>query len=435
MFDVLLIAIFLCAIFLGVRMGGLGIAYAAGVGLFIITMVMKIQPGALPFNVIIIIIAVVGTIGVLELSGGLDYMVRVSEKILKKHPKYINYLAPTITFALTVLAGTGHTAYSVMPVIVEVAKHQNIKPVRPLTTAVIASQIGITASPISAATVALVSILTPFHVSLGQVILICIPSAFCGIMLLAFYQSLLPQALNKDKTYLALLKTGNIKEVALVQKHLPESAKVAVFIFLVTIAVIIIYGLFPQFQPIYKETGRNIDMPLLVVIIMLIAGYVMVIITKVKVSFIPKQATFQAGMSAALCVIGVAWLGNTVISHYSDNIQIMAGDFLKNYSWAFAVVLFLVSALLYSQAATTIAIMPLGISLGLSPMVIVGSFAATSALFILPTYPTSLAAVQMDNTGTTKMGKYVFNHSFIIPGILGIMFSVMFAFLMADIVL
>ncbi|UQY80243.1 anaerobic C4-dicarboxylate transporter [Candidatus Hepatincola sp. Av] len=442
MFDVLLIVIFLGAIFLGVRMKGLGIAYAAGVGLFIITMVMKIQPGVLPFSVVIIIIAVIGAIGVLELSGGLDYMVRVSEKILRGNPKYINYLAPIITFTLTLLAGTGHVSYSVLPVIIEVAKRQNIKPVRPLTTAVVASQVGIPASPISAATVTLAALLAPDGVNLGQVILICIPSAFFALMVVAFLQSLLPQALDKDKTYLALLASGNIKgfEEKIKETQVKKEAKgskgpLAVLIFLIAIVIIVLYGLFPELKPIYANTNDSIDMPLLIVIIMLVAAYIMVILTKVKVADIPKQATFQAGMSAALCVIGVAWLGDTVISHYSENIKTIAGDFLQHYPWAFAVVLFCVASLLYSPAATTIAIMPLGISLGLSPMVIIGSFAATSALFVLPTYPTSLAAVQMDNTGTTKMGKYVFNHSFIIPGTLVVIFSVMFSFIMASIVL
>lgn len=435
MFFAVCVVILLLSIYLGARLGGLGIAYAAGIGLFIYTMVLGIAPGNIPIDVVFIIIAVIGMIAVLELSGGLIYLVYLAEKILRSNPKFINYLAPLVTFFMTVFAGTGHTAYSLMPVIVEVARSQGIRPSRPLTLSAVMSQIGIVTSPISAAVVAFLGILQPFGITLLQLLLIMVPSAVIASLIASFIISFLPQKLETDKTYKELLASGKIPEKTEEQKVIPPKAPLAVVIFLLTGFAIVMYGLFPELKPIYPSTGKAISTPLLIVILMLVGAYAMVLLTKADVTKLSSQSTFKAGMSAALCVIGVAWLGDTLISHYSVEIKDVAGVFLQNNGWAFAIVLFFLSSLLYSQAVTTIALMPLGVTLGLSPEILIGSFAAVCGLFLLPTYPTVIAAVQMDYTGTTRVGKYVFNHSFIVPGTILLFTTCLVSYFMSYIVL
>ncbi len=418
MFFALCVFILLLSIYLGARLGSLGIAYAAGIGLFIYTMVLGIAPGKLPIDVILIIISVIGMIAVLELSGGLLYLVYLAEKILRSNPKFINYLAPLVTFYMTVLAGTSHTAYSIIPVIVETSKSQGIRPSRPLCLATVMAHVGIVCSPISAAVVAMIGILNPLGISLPQLLIIMIVSATVASLLASFVIGLFPQKLANEPNYQKLLKEGKINEKTTEKIVVPPKAPIAVGIFLLTVFAIVIYSIFTDFKPVYPETGKSIGTAHLIIILMLLGSYIMVKITKVDVSKLSSQSTFKAGMSAALCVIGVAWLGDTVITHYNNEIKEVAGDFLQGNPWAFAIVLFFLSSLLYSQAVTTISIMPIGVLLGLPPEVLIASFAAVNGLFLLPTYPIEIAAIQMDYTGTTKVGRFVFNHTFLLPGIM-----------------
>jgi anaerobic C4-dicarboxylate transporter DcuA len=433
-FTICVIVLFL-SIFLGARIGGLGIAYGAGIGLFIYTMVFGLTPGNIPVDVVFIIIAVIGMICILELSGGLTYLVYLAEKVLKSNPKFINYLAPLVTFFMTVFAGTGHTSYSLMPVIIEVAKSQGIRPSRPLTLAIVMAQIGIVASPISAAVVAFLIILQPFAITLPHLLIIMIPSAVVASLISSFIISFLPQKLETDKNYQKLLSEGKIPEKTAEQRVIPPRAPIAVLIFLLTVLAIVIYSIFPELKPIYPSTGKPIGTALLIIILMLLGSYIMVSITKVEISKLTSQSTFKAGMSAALCVIGVAWLGDTLISNYSVEIKEVAGDFLQSNGWAFAVVVFFLASLLYSPAVTTLALMPLGVVLGLPVAILIGSFAAVCNLFLLPTYPTAIAAVQMDYTGTTRIGKYVLNHSFLLPATIIVFFTCLVAYFMSYIVL
>jgi anaerobic C4-dicarboxylate transporter DcuA len=439
MFFTVAAIILLLSIFLGARIGGLGIAYAAGIGLFIFTMVMGIAPGNIPTDVVFIIISVIGLIAVMELSGGLDYLVYLAEKLLRANPKSINYLAPLVTFFMTVFAGTGHTAFSLMPVIVEVAKNQGIRPSRPLTLAAVMSQIGIIASPISAAVVAFVGFLAGMNISLIQLLAIMIPSAVLSSLIASFVVGFFPQKLETDANYQALLKAGKITDKKLEEKVISKKAPLAVLIFLLTVLAVMVYGMFPELKPVYTKADGStfiISTAQLIMILMLLGAYIMVILTKVDITKIATQSTFKAGMQAALCVLGVAWLGDTLVSYYSGDIKAIAGDFLHANGWALAVVLFFASSLLYSQAAATTALMlPLGIALGLSPHIMIGSFAAVCGLFLLPTYPTVIAAVQMDYTGTTRFGKYVFDHSFILPGTLLLVLTCVIAYFLSYIVI
>lgn len=443
-FVILQIIVLFGAIFLGVKLGGMGIGYAGGLGVVILTIFLGLNPGQIPWDVILIIMSVIGAISAMQLAGGLDYLVHVAERILRRNPKHINYLAPAITYFLTLVAGTGHTAFSMIPVIVEVAKGQNIKPSVPLSISVVASQIAITASPVSAAVVAMSGFLEPFGCSYPTLLAICIPTTFLGCMITAFFMTKFSNLdLSSDPIYQERLKLGQVTPItdANNKKVLPKSAKLSVWIFLVGVIAIVLYA-----TAISKNIAW-IDPVVLprndaIISFMLFIATIIALLCKIKTADLVNTSTFKAGLSACVCVLGVAWLGDTFVKGHIPEIKLLASNLIVAYPFLLAVALFFASMLLYSQAATAQALIPtVIIALGVTPEntvavpSIVASFAAVSALFVLPTYPTLLGAVQMDDTGTTRIGKYVFNHPFFIPGVLTIVISVTLGFIVAPILL
>ena len=433
------------AIFLGVRLGGMAIGYTGGLGVVVLTLLLGLKVGNIPWDVILIIMSVIAAITAMQVAGGLDYLVQLASKILRRNPKYINFLAPTVTYLLTLFAGTGHTAFSMIPVIAEVAKSQNIKPSVPLSIAVPASQIAITASPVSAAVVFMASekALGGIGISYPLLLAIWIPTTFAGCMITAFIMNLFwKQDLSADPVYQERLSQGLVKEVSEASyAQLPKGAKTSVLIFLLGVLAVVFYA-----TAISPSVGLIKDVKLprdgAIMSFMMVIATLIVIICKVNVDKLPTTSTFKSGMTACVCVLGVAWLGDTFVSNHTEEIKAFAGDLVKQYPALLSVALFFASMLLYSQAATAKALIPTVIvALGISAAdtsnayIIVASFAAVSALFVLPTYPTLLGAVQMDDTGTTRIGKYVFNHPFFIPGVMGIAFSVALGFLLAPVLL
>ncbi|MEM6160138.1 anaerobic C4-dicarboxylate transporter [Erwinia sp. P6884] len=426
--------IVLLAIYLGARLGGIGIGFAGGVGILILTLGFQIPPGAIPFDVIEIIMSVIAAIAAMQVAGGMDYLVSLAERLLRRHPRYITFLAPLVTYSMTLLAGTGHTAFSTLPVIAEVAKEQGVRPSRPLSIAVVASQIAITASPISAAVVFLAGILEPKGISYLALLAVSIPSTMVAIFIAALVTNFLGKELKDDPVYQARLAKGEVSlRGASVFEEKP-GAKRSVLLFLIGIVAVVLYA-----TAISDAVGL-ITNPVLprneaIVVFMLTIAALICLSCKVDTARILSASTFKSGMSACICVLGVAWLGDTFVKAHITEIQQFAGELLTDFPWMLAVVLFFASTLLYSQAATTKALMPAALLLGVSPVTAVASFAAVSALFVLPTYPTLLAAVEMDDTGTTRIGKFVFNHSFIIPGTLAIILSVIFGFIFGHLIL
>ena len=437
---ILQIIVLLGAIFVGIRLGGIGIGYAGGIGVVILGLALGMEPGNIPWDVILIIMAVISAISAMQLAGGLDYLVQIAERILRSNPKYINYLAPTVTYVLTLLAGTGHTAFSMIPVIVEVAKEQNIKPSAPLSIAVVSSQIAITASPVSAAVVYMTGVLEPLGWSYPLLLAIWIPTTFIGCMITAFIMTLFYNLdLSKDPVYQDRLAKGLVKAPVGVQNmELRKGAKLSVLIFLLGVLCVVLYA-----TAISKIGGKhllidNVVVPRDAAIISFMLGIatLITIFCKIEIDKIANASVFKSGMIACVCVLGVAWLGNTFVAGYTKEITALAGDWVQRIPALLAVIFFLAAMLLYSQAATAKAITPVVIvALGITAenpgdsYMLVVSFAAVSALFVLPTYPTLLGAVQMDDTGSTRLGKYVFNHAFLIPGVLAIVFSVALGFL------
>lgn len=437
--DIMLIlqlVVLLGAIFIGVRLGGIGIGYAGGAGVLVLGLCLGMKPGNIPWDVILIIASVIAAISAMQLAGGLDYLVQIAERVLRSNPKHINYLAPIVTYVLTIFAGTGHTAFSMIPVIVEVAKEQKIRPVVPLSIAVVSSQIAITASPVSAAVIYMSGVLEPFGWSYPALLGIWLVTTFVACMLTSFVMTLISNMdLDSDPVYKERLAKGLVKAPeASAAKELKPYAKRSVLIFLLGVVLVVLYAsaISPAVGLIKPVVvGRDAA----IMSLMLLVGTLITIFCKIEVGNIASCSVFKSGMVACVCVLGVAWLGDTFVSGHSGEIKAFAASTVTQTPALLAVVFFFAAMLLYSQAATAKAITPAIVAaLGISAAnpgdsyMLVASFAAVSALFVLPTYPTLLGAVQMDDTGTTRIGKWVFNHAFFVPGVLAIVFAVALGF-------
>lgn len=436
---ILQIIVLLGAIYIGVRLGGIGIGYAGGAGVLVLGLCLGMKPGNIPWDVILIIASVIAAISAMQLAGGLDYLVQIAERILRSNPKYINYLAPIVTYVLTIFAGTGHTAFSMIPVIVEVAKGQKIRPVVPLSIAVVSSQIAITASPVSAAVIYMSGVLEGFGWSYPALLGIWIVTTFIGCMLTSFVMTLCSNMnLDSDPVYKDRLAKGLVKAVSDETKtQLKPYAKRSVLIFLIGVVCVVLYA-----SAISPAVGliKPVVVPrdAAIMSLMLLVGTLITVLCKIEIGKIADCSVFKSGMVACVCVLGVAWLGDTFVSGHINEIKTLAASTVTAYPALLAVVFFTAAMLLYSQAATAKAITPAIVAaLGITAAnpgdsyMLVACFAAVSALFVLPTYPTLLGAVQMDDTGTTRIGKWVFNHAFFMPGLLAIVFSVALGFVAA----
>ena len=437
--GILQIIVLLGAIYIGVRLGGIGIGYAGGAGVLVLGLCLGMKPGNIPWDVILIIASVIAAISAMQLAGGLDYLVQIAERILRSNPKYINYLAPIVTYVLTIFAGTGHTAFSMIPVIVEVAKGQKIRPVVPLSIAVVSSQIAITASPVSAAVIYMSGVLEGFGWSYPALLGIWIVTTFIGCMITSFVMTLCSNMdLDSDPVYKDRLAKGLVKAVSDETKtQLKPYAKRSVLIFLIGVVCVVLYA-----SAISPAVGliKPVVVPrdAAIMSLMLLVGTLITVLCKIEIGKIADCSVFKSGMVACVCVLGVAWLGDTFVSGHINEIKTLAASTVSAYPALLAVVFFIAAMLLYSQAATAKAITPAVVaSLGITAAnpgdsyMLVACFAAVSALFVLPTYPTLLGAVQMDDTGTTRIGKWVFNHAFFMPGLLAIVFSVALGFVAA----
>ncbi|MGP9094180.1 anaerobic C4-dicarboxylate transporter [Yersinia pestis] len=426
------LVIVLLAIFLGARLGGIGIGFAGGIGVLVLA-IIGVKPGSIPFDVISIIMAVIAAISAMQVAGGMDYLVQQTEKLLRKNPKHITILAPLVTYFLTIFAGTGNISLSALPVIAEVAKEQGIKPCRPLSTAVVSAQIAITASPISAAVVYMSSVMEGQGVSYLHLLMIVIPSTLCAVFVMSLIVSwCFSSKLSDDPIYLKRLEEGLVTLRGDTVKVIKPRAKTSVLLFLAGVLCVVAYAI------INSPSVGLVETPLMnttnaILIIMLSVATITTLVCSVDTDSILNSSTFKAGMSACICILGVAWLGDTFVQHNLEWIKETAGSLIQAHSWLLAVIFFFCSALLYSQAATAKALMPM--ALNVSPLAAIASFAAVSGLFILPTYPTLVAAVQMDDTGTTRIGRFVFNHPFFIPGTIGVALAVCFGFVMGGLVL
>ena len=413
----------LVAIIIGARLGGIGLGVMGGVGLAILTFVFGLQPTTPPIDVMLMIAAVISAASCMQAAGGLDYMVKIAERLLRKNPSHVTILAPLVTYFFTFLAGTGHVAYSVLPVIAEVATETKIRPERPLGIAVIASQQGITASPISAATVALLGLLAGYDITLFDILMICVPATLIGVLVGAFFSMKVGKELVDDPEYQRRLQNGmlNDKHVELKDVQNKFKAQLSVGLFLAATFLIVLFGSIPSLRPSFD--GVALGMPSLIEILMLTAAALILILTKTDGIKATQGSIFPAGMQAVIAIFGIAWMGDTFINGNITQLTASIEGIVTEMPWLFGLALFVMSILLYSQAATVRAIVPLGIALGMSPMMLIALFPAVNGYFFIPNYPTVVAAINFDRTGTTGIGKYILNHSFMMPGLVATVVS------------
>ncbi|MFE7406568.1 anaerobic C4-dicarboxylate transporter [Isoptericola sp. NPDC057559] len=408
-------------VFIGARIGGIGIGLAGGAGVIVLGLLgLEVDPATgVPWDVLGIIMCVIAAIAAMQAAGGLDYLVAKTEVLLRARPRNITFLAPLVTYFMTVFAGTGQVAFSTLPVIAEVAKESNVRPSRPLSIAVVASQMAIAASPISAAVVAMAAVVEPLGVDYITLLTVAGVSTLVGCMVGAVVASRQGVELQDDPVYQERLAKGLVKRRERTEFVAKPRALLSLVIFAAALLVVVLYS-----TAVSDSVGLIRDPTITrsgaIMTFMLLAGLLIAVFCKIDVSTVITQQTFRSGMSAAVCIIGVAWLGNTFVQGHTAEIEELGGDLIRQYPWMLAVVLLLASALLYSQAATTIALMPVAAGMGVAATTMVASFPAVTGLFLLPTYTTVVAAIELDDTGTTRIGKYLFNHSFMVPGLVAV---------------
>ncbi len=430
---ILQLLIVLGALWVGSRYGSLALGAISGIGLAILVFCFGMKPGTPPTDVIYIIIAAVTCAGIMQASGGMDWLIQLAEKMLRKHPDRITFLAPLTTFFLTVLVGTGHVVYTLMPIICDIALKKGIRPERPCGVASIASQVGITCSPIAAAVVAFVSISNAngFDVTIPQVLMITIPSCICGLMAAAAASYKRGLDLDKDPVFQAKIADpeqrayiyGNTATT--LDREIPQSAKNSVFIFLGALVMVVFFAIF-----LPKLTYLHIKMNQVIQIIMITAAALMIIFCKAS----PKKAVagpvWQSGMVAVVAIYGIAWMADTYFGNYMPQIQGMLDDVVTKYPWSIALVFFAVSVLINSQGAVVVAMLPLAYKLGISGIVLLGVLPSVYGYFFIPNYPSDIATVNFDRSGTTVIGKYLLNHSFMMPGLICVTVSTIIAYLL-----
>jgi anaerobic C4-dicarboxylate transporter DcuA len=423
---VLEFAVVLGALFMGARAGGVGLGLWGAVGLLVLVVGFGVPHGAIPGEVLIIVLTVIMAASAMEVAGGVDFLVRVAERIIRKNPKQVTIVAPLVTYGFTFASGTGHIVYPLLPVIYEVAHESGIRPERPMAIATIASQQAITASPVSAATAAMIGLLAARHFGLVQILLICVPSTLLAVLVAAFVQLRVGKELKDDPEYQRRLKAG---EVELPSRQgagpaampvLKRGAKASAFIFFGGVALVVLAGLFPALRTVADKAAKPfvMDMPFAIAMVMLAVAAIILTVTRAPVAEVVRCKTCQSGVTALIGILGLAWLGDTFISANQETIIGGLSNMAKAAPWTFALGLFVASMLLYSQAATARALMPLGLSLGIPAASLVGMFPAVNGYFFIPNYGTLIAAMQFDRSGTTRIGKYLLNHSFMLPGMI-----------------
>lgn len=418
----------LLAIIVGARVGGIGLGVFGGLGLAVLTFVFGLEPTTPPIDVMLMIVAVIAAAGCMQAAGGLDLMVKWAEKILRRHPQRITLLSPLVTYLFTFFAGTGHVAYSVLPVIAEVARETGIRPERPMGIAVIASQQAITASPISAATVALLSMLAGYDITLFDILKISIPCTLVGVLAGAIYSMRVGKELKDDPVYQARLKSGELSGANYCTAEVanPGKALTSVLLFLGATVGIVLFGSIDSLRPSFQTSEGVVVMQMahIIEVLMLSVAALILLLTGTSGMKAAKSSVFNAGMQAVVAIFGIAWMGDTFISGNIAVIKENIFGLVTNMPWLFGIALFVMSILLFSQAATIRALLPLGMALGISPYMLIALFPAVNGYFFIPNYPTVVAAINFDTTGTTRIGKYVLNHSFMMPGLISTIVAV-----------
>ena len=417
----------LLMLYLGSRYGGIGLGVVSGIGLAIEVFVFKMPPTSPPITVMLIILAVVTCAAILEAAGGLKYMLQVAERIMRSKPKLVTMLGPMVTYTMTFMLGTGHAVYSIMPIIGDVALKNGIRPERPMASASVASQLGITASPISAAVVYYLSQMTDIapDITLLSILSVTIPSTLIGTLMMSLYSMRRGLELADDPEYQQRLQDPTWKKrieettATTLDEKLPKSARNAVLLFLLALGVIVVIAMVPSIRTL-SEGSKPISMAVIIQMMMLAFGGIILLATNTKTSKVPEGVVFKSGMVAAIAIFGIAWMSDTYFKFALPSFQGGITEMVNAYPWTFALAMFIVSVVVNSQAATCRMMLPVGLALGLPPALLIGIMPSCYGYFFIPNYPSDIATVNFDTSGTTKIGKWYFNHSFMVPGLIGV---------------
>ena len=431
-------AVVLAAIWMGARYSGVGLGLWGAVGLLVLVVGFGVTPTSPPIDVMLIILAVIMAASVMDAAGGIDFLVRVAERIIRANPKYVTIVAPLTTWSFTFVAGTGHIVYPLLPVIYETAHQSGIRPERPMAIATIASQQAITASPVAAATAAMIGLFAEKGLTqwgLPEILMVCVPATLTGVVAGAIVSMFLGKDLKDDPEYQARLAAGQIPapKAAGERPPLKPAARISAYLFLTGVALVVLLGFLPELRKL-PGAKSPLGMPTVIEIVMMAVAAIMLMATRVNVDEVPKTATLRAGVVAVIGIFGLAWLGDSFIAAHKDVIVPAIGHWAEAAPWTFALGLFFASVLLYSQAATTRALMPLGIALGIPPQFLIAMFPAVNGYFFIPTYGSLIAAINFDLSKTTTIGKYVLNHSFMIPGLVATSVAVTTGLLLARVI-
>ncbi|WP_217519479.1 anaerobic C4-dicarboxylate transporter [Vibrio metschnikovii] len=431
----------LIVLYIGSRYGGIGLGVVSGIGLVVEVFIFKMPPTSPPVTVMLIILAVVTCASILEAAGGLKYMLQVAEKLLRRNPKQVTMIAPLVTYTMTFLLGTGHAVYSIMPIIGDVALKNGIRPERPMAAASVASQIAITASPISAAVVYYLAELSTINhnITLLSILMVSVPATLFGTVLMSLYSMRRGKELEQDQDYQERLKDPIFKEKILsttatsLDEVLPAAAKNSVMLFILSIVIIVLIAMFPEVRMI--SSNKAIDMATVIQMMMLCFGGIILLVAKVNPKTVPEGVVFKSGMVAAIAIFGIAWMSDTYFQYAMPQFRSGIIDMVNAYPWTFALALFIVSVVVNSQAVVAKMMLPVGVALGLEPALLIGLMPALYGYFFIPNYPSDIATVNFDMTGTTKIGKWYFNHSFMAPGLVGVISACCVGYVLGQIVI
>ncbi|PSW04125.1 anaerobic C4-dicarboxylate transporter [Photobacterium rosenbergii] len=431
----------LLVLYAGSRFGGIGLGVVSGLGLLIEVFVFRMPPTSPPITVMLIILAVVTCASILEAAGGLKYMLQVAERILRSNPKRVTFLGPLVTYTMTFMLGTGHAVYSIMPIIGDVALKNGIRPERPMAASSVASQLAITASPISAAVVYYLAQLSGVQESIHllTILMVTVPSTLLGTILLSLYSLRRGADLSEDLEYQRRLRDPLWKDKILhttatsLDEKLPTSAKHAVLLFILALVSIVVVAMVPEIRTI-GDSAKPIPMSVIIQMMMLAFGGLILLVTRTNVQKVPEGVVFKSGMVAAIAIFGIAWMSDTYFQYAMPSFKTGITEMVQDYPWTFALALFIVSVVVNSQAATARMMLPVGMAMGLNPALLIGLMPATYGYFFIPNYPSDIATCNFDVTGTTKIGKWYFNHSFMVPGLIGVVSACAFGYTIAQVI-
>ncbi|MBS3181659.1 anaerobic C4-dicarboxylate transporter [Leucobacter manosquensis] len=410
-------------IVMGTRSSGVGLGLWGGTGVAILVFVFRLAPGNPPVDALLIVLVVVLASSMMQSAGGIDWMVSIAAKLIEKNPKQITLVAPLVSFLFSVGAGTSNILYPLLPVIQDLAYRNGIRPSRPLSLSVVATGVALACSPVSAAMAAMVTLTdtAPWNFELVDILKVTIPAAVVGIVLSSIVVNRLGKDIADDPEIQAKIAAGDIAapqanaQAVRAEVTVTTAGRNAATIFLLGVAAIVVFGLFKGLRPL-DAAGDPIAMTPIIEIVMFVAGTLILLISRPKVSEIPTMTVFKAGMVSAIALFGLAWLTDTFLGAHTELIAGGVGGLVTAVPWIFALGVFLVCVLTTSQSTATRTIVPIGLAAGIPLGLLSGMWAgAFAGIYLLPTNGSQIAAANFDASGSTKLGSKLVDHSFFVP--------------------